>query len=68
MIPDVDDLFEATQEWKSIRVNTVKIEKDKLCKRLKKLSEIKEVKEMPWYENGLFVEGTVAKNIEHYLG
>jgi len=66
MIPDADAFFSAKQEWKSIRVNTLKIDRDKLLRRLQ---ERYEIKEMPWYENGFFIKGeNIAKNMEHYLG
>ena len=66
MISDANAFFTAEQEWKSIRVNTLKISKDALLKRLQ---ERYEIKEMPWYENGLFIKGeNIAKSIEYYLG
>lgn len=65
MIPDADKLFKATQEWKSIRVNTLKIDREKLLRRLEKNFEIKE---MPWYENGFFIKGNISKTTEYYLG
>jgi len=66
MIPDADAFMEAEQEWKSIRVNTLKIEKEALMERLQ---ERYELREMPWYENGIFIKGEdISKNREYYLG
>ena len=66
MIPDADAFMKAEQEWKSIRVNTLKIEKEALMERLQGRYE---VREMPWYENGLFIKGDdISKNREYYLG
>jgi len=67
MIPDAETLLEINQEWKSIRVNTLKIDRDSLLKRLEGKFEIKE---MPWYENGFFIkdEDNIAKTEEYYLG
>ena len=66
MISDADAFMEARQEWRSIRVNTLKIDRDELMERLQ---ERYEIKEMPWYENGLFIKGeNISKNMEYYLG
>jgi len=65
MIPDAEKLFSASTEWKSIRVNTLKIGRDELLERL---SEKFEVREMPWYENGFFIKGDITKSLEYYLG
>ncbi len=65
MIKDVEKLLNSSQEWKSIRVNTLKIDREKLFKRLCNKFEIKE---MPWYENGFFIKGDISKTIEYYLG
>lgn len=65
MIGDAKKLFQATQEWKSIRANILKIDSEKLYERLKEKFDIKRI---PWYENGFFVKGEIAKSIEYYLG
>ena len=67
MIPDAEALLEVNQEWKSIRVNTLKIDRDSLFERLEEKFEIRE---MPWYENGFFIkdEDNIAKTEEYYLG
>ena len=65
MIKDYKKFFNAKQEWKSIRINTIKIDRDKILKKLEKKFEIKE---MPWYENGFWVKGNISKTIEYYLG
>ena len=62
MIPDYEKFFE-WHDWKSIRINTLKIEKDKLIEKLDF-----EIKEIPWYEHGLWVKGDVSHAIEYYLG
>lgn len=53
---------------KSIRVNTIKISRRKLVKRLEKKG-IK-LKQIPWYKNGFFVESEkgIAKTLEYFLG
>ncbi len=66
MVRDADKIFEVEQEWKSIRVNTIKIDREKLYERLCRNFEIREI---PWYENGFFVkEGEISKTVEYYLG
>lgn len=66
MIDDANAFMKAEQEWKSIRVNTLKIDRGGL---MEKLQERYEIKEMPWYENGLFIKGeNISKNMEYYLG
>lgn len=65
MIPDAEKLFSVIQEWKSIRANTLKIDRDELLERL---LEKFEIKEMPWYENGFFIKGDITKTLEYYLG
>jgi NOL1/NOP2/sun family putative RNA methylase len=53
---------------KSIRVNTIKISREKLLKRLEK-KEIR-LKQIPWYKDGFFVESEkgIAKTLERFLG
>lgn len=65
MIDDVDLFYSAQKELKSIRVNTLKIDTDKLYMRLAQRYTIKAI---PWYKNGFFIKGEIAKTIEHYLG
>ena len=54
----------------SLRVNTLKIERNKLLKKLKEKGW--KLRRIPWYENGFFVEleekGELAKTLEYYLG
>ena len=56
-----------TRPKDSIRVNTLKISKDELLWRLEKMVKFTEI---PWYKNGLFVDGavTLAKTLEHFMG
>jgi len=51
-----------------IRVNTLKISKEELRKRLE--SKGWKLSEVPWYENAFFVEaeGSLAKTEEYFLG
>ncbi len=63
MIDDADEIFNVLPE-KSIRVNTLKIDKDELIKRLEDYI----ISEIPWYEHGLWVKEGIAKTIEHHLG
>jgi len=65
MIPDYKKFFQTSLKWKSIRVNTLKIGREKLLKKLENKFEIKEI---PWYENGLWVKGEISKCIEYYMG
>ncbi|OYT42570.1 MAG: tRNA methyltransferase, partial [Candidatus Aenigmarchaeota archaeon ex4484_224] len=55
---------------KSIRVNTIKISKNELIKRLKKKGL--KLKQVPWYELGFWVENypevDPAKSLEFFLG
>jgi NOL1/NOP2/sun family putative RNA methylase len=53
---------------KAIRVNTIKISREKLLKKLKE-REIK-LKQIPWYKDGFFVESEkgIAKTLEYFLG
>lgn len=53
---------------KSIRVNTIKIDRDKLLKRVRKIG-IK-LKQIPWYKDGFFIENeiSIAKTLEYFLG
>lgn len=65
MIDDVDLFYSAQKEWKSIRVNALKIDKEKLYERLRQRFILKTI---PWYKDGFFIKGEIAKTIEHYLG
>lgn len=65
MIPDADALLATRKNWQSIRINTLKIDFDTLAKRLKERYDIRPV---PWFQNGLFVRGDLAKTPEHFLG
>jgi NOL1/NOP2/sun family putative RNA methylase len=53
---------------KSIRVNTIKISRERLVKRLKEKGI--ELEQIPWYENGFFVrsEKGIGKTLEYFLG
>jgi len=64
MIKDYDKFFKAKQEWKSIRVNTLKISKEKLIEKLENF----EIREIPWYEHGLWVKEEISKTLEYYMG
>ncbi|KAA0002530.1 MAG: RsmB/NOP family class I SAM-dependent RNA methyltransferase [Thermoplasmata archaeon] len=62
MLPDYEKFF-ISPEWKSIRVNTLKISKEKLLEKIDF-----EVKEMPWYEYGLWAKGEISRSLEYYMG
>jgi len=53
---------------KAIRVNTIKISRNKLLKKLEERG-IK-LKQIPWYKDGFFVESEkgIAKTLEYFLG
>jgi NOL1/NOP2/sun family putative RNA methylase len=53
---------------KAIRINTIKISREKLIKRLEEKG-IK-LKQIPWYKDGFFVESEkgIAKTLEYFLG
>ena len=65
MIDDVDLFYSAQMDWKSIRVNSLKIDKDNLYDHLCQRFVLKSI---PWYNNGFFIKGEIAKTLEHYLG
>ena len=53
---------------KSIRINTIKIKKERLARRLERKGWILE--RIPWYEDGFYVNVVeeLAKTLEYYLG
>jgi len=63
MMPDYEKFLLHHDEWKSIRINTIKISKEKLIEKLDF-----EIKEIPWYEYGLWVKGDISHTLEYYLG
>jgi NOL1/NOP2/sun family putative RNA methylase len=65
MIDDVDLFFSAKKEWKSIRVNTLKISTETLKDRLYKRYILKNI---PWFKDGFFIKGEISKTLEHFLG
>jgi len=60
---DAEDIFTVTPK-KSIRINTLKAEKEEIVKKLSDYI----IEEMPWYEHGLWVRDEISKTIEHHLG
>ena len=62
MLPDYEKFF-ISPEWKSIRVNTLKIDKENLLQKIDF-----EVKQIEWYEYGLWAKGEISKTLEYYMG
>jgi NOL1/NOP2/sun family putative RNA methylase len=62
MLPDHEKFF-ISPEWKSIRVNTLKIDKEDLLQKIDF-----EVKQIEWYEYGLWAKGEISKTLEYYMG
>ncbi|MCD6473304.1 MAG: RsmB/NOP family class I SAM-dependent RNA methyltransferase [Thermoplasmata archaeon] len=62
MLPDYEKFF-ISPEWKSIRVNTLKIDKEDLLQKIDF-----EVKQIEWYEHGLWAKGEISKTLEYYMG